>query len=127
MEPLVRLAWLLAGRPVGARRRVAAARRQPGRAGPLPPRSFRRQAASPSTGGPLAILVHHARREAPDRPMVAARAAGPLRASTGPAGRLARHYPRRRGAARGPDLGQHALEVASQDEPDRLVAVAAAD
>src|SRR6185295_13483044 len=83
MESLVRLARLLEPVSLGSQRAGAPARRQPGRARALPPRSLRRQAAAAGASRPLAILVHRSGDEAQDRRLVEARRARPLRLGPG--------------------------------------------
>ena len=97
LEPLVRLARYLAREPLGAGGREPPPRREPGRAGPLPTRPLRRQASRAGAHRPLAVRVHHPRREAaggklvappPSRPLCAGRGAAVGWDGGGPGGAL---------------------------------------
>src|SRR4029077_20996725 len=80
MEPLVRLARLLAGLPLGCEHGGGSSRREPGRPRALPPRPVRRRAAVAGAHGALAILVHPAGGEAAHRRLVGAPRGGLVRA-----------------------------------------------
>src|SRR5437763_16766665 len=117
MEPLVRVARIDSGEPVGAQRRGEAAGELTAGVATLCRESIRRQAADCGARGRVSILVHDARGTRPNRRMVAARIPRTVRAA-GNARQRREHYVW--GAVTGPPLVSAGTRVAIAEPPGKL-------